>query len=376
MNKDITVLLILKDRAPFTWRWMDYYNQEKMPFKVVIADGGSDKSVEKLANTNLYPDINYEYIRYPYDKDIPTFYRKILDALSLVKTKYVIFASNDDFYIIKGLINAVDFLNENADYVSYRSNIYGFRVLTEKTEIDQETGVYGTMTGIRKTYADISITEDSSLERIKIFSENYHDSLWHYVCNTEKLRQCYKILLNSNITDLEVSDFLINYLLVAAGKIHCSNSGLHMLHQETLNGLGRTLSKKNPFEKILDESWPDEISKIFNLTAAEVSKNDGISAEYASKKIMQYYMCHIFGKRLIGDYIKRKIVTKPPKIVTWSHILNKDNRIRLFLKKLYLFTKEKFGQYKSDKIITTSIFRDDISKIKVFLKNRAGAIRK
>ena len=76
MNRDLTILLLLKDRTPFTWRWMNYYNQIGLPFKVLIADGGKDKSIEKLADKSLFPNIDYEYIRYPYDENLGVFFKK------------------------------------------------------------------------------------------------------------------------------------------------------------------------------------------------------------------------------------------------------------------------------------------------------------
>ena len=65
---NLTIVLTLKDRTPFTYRWMQYMNDMKCPYKILIADGGKDKSIEEhLLDPSNYPELIYEYIRYPYD---------------------------------------------------------------------------------------------------------------------------------------------------------------------------------------------------------------------------------------------------------------------------------------------------------------------
>ena len=44
--KDLTVVLTLKDRASLTYRWMHWMNEQKFPYKIIIADGGADKDIE------------------------------------------------------------------------------------------------------------------------------------------------------------------------------------------------------------------------------------------------------------------------------------------------------------------------------------------
>ena len=81
MNKDLTIVLLLKDQANFTWRWFKYQNENSLPFKIIAADGGKDESVQKiLFDKSKFPNLNYEYIRHPYDKDISTFFKKVLDG--------------------------------------------------------------------------------------------------------------------------------------------------------------------------------------------------------------------------------------------------------------------------------------------------------
>ena len=92
MNADaqLTILLTLKDRGEFTHRWMSYAERVRFPFKVLIADGGSDASVPALlAERARFPNVDYEYLRYPEDTSYRQYYAKIDDALGRVRTPFV-----------------------------------------------------------------------------------------------------------------------------------------------------------------------------------------------------------------------------------------------------------------------------------------------
>ena len=42
----LTIVLTLKDRAPFSDRWMHYMDDARCPYPILIADGGTDQAVE------------------------------------------------------------------------------------------------------------------------------------------------------------------------------------------------------------------------------------------------------------------------------------------------------------------------------------------
>ena len=56
-KNELTIILTLKDRVSFTYRWMEYMNDLSCPYKILIADGGIDKEVENhLLDKNNYPN--------------------------------------------------------------------------------------------------------------------------------------------------------------------------------------------------------------------------------------------------------------------------------------------------------------------------------
>ena len=118
-DNDLTILLPLKDRVSFTFRWMSYTNGIYFPFSVLIADGGSDDSVARvLSNSAAFPNVHYEYLRYPRDKSYTDYNAKLADALSRIQTPFVALADNDDFFIVSGLRKALRFLLDHPDYAT------------------------------------------------------------------------------------------------------------------------------------------------------------------------------------------------------------------------------------------------------------------
>jgi glycosyltransferase domain-containing protein len=101
---DLTVVLTLKDRSAFTYRWMQWMEEQRFPYKILIADGGSDRAIERhLPDRTHYPHLDYEYIRYPFDSDLHAYMRKLADVADRVKTEFVLSADNDDLILLEPL---------------------------------------------------------------------------------------------------------------------------------------------------------------------------------------------------------------------------------------------------------------------------------
>jgi len=130
---DLTIVLPLKDKTYFTYRWMKYAEENYADYKIIIADGGNDEDVEKcLSSLNNYKKIDYQYYRYPYDSNYIQFFSKISDAINKVDTEYCILADNDDFFIKAGIDQSISFLKINKDYSCCRGIIGQFSINSVK----------------------------------------------------------------------------------------------------------------------------------------------------------------------------------------------------------------------------------------------------
>src|SRR5712691_1474243 len=166
-DNGLTILLTLKDRALFTFRWMSYVNSTNFPFKVLVADGGADESVPQvLANKANFPNVNYEYVRYPYDQTYAEYYSKVVDALWRVKTPFVVMADNDDFFIVNGLREAVQFLSSHPGYITCGGQSAIFWVSPSKTN-ERKAFLFGNHVEWKCSCDAQSISAESGRERIR-----------------------------------------------------------------------------------------------------------------------------------------------------------------------------------------------------------------
>ena len=106
----LTILLTLKDRAPFTERWLAYAALVRMPFRILVADASADDAAEPWVRERRDAGLDIERLRYPVDRTYADYYAKVADALSRVTTAFVVLADNDDLFIPSGLASAVQFL--------------------------------------------------------------------------------------------------------------------------------------------------------------------------------------------------------------------------------------------------------------------------
>lgn len=290
-DKDLTIVLAIKDRAPFTLRWMSYANQVKLPFKVLIADGGKDETVtEVLSKRANFPEVDYEYLRYPYDETYHHYYAKLVDATRRVQTPFVIHADDDDFLIADGLRRSVDFLRDHADYSSCRGNIGGVNIQSS-TKYGEFCNVYGgEIKFVRQVYADKSALEATAVERMHNYFACYR-ATWYDVFRTSQSIENFQTLLDLNTKDLILCQHIPMLMGVVAGKVHV-DSYLYLVRQvdSPYNSTeAETQKKGDDFDRMLLETWSEDFNGFVNAIAAAVSKKDGISLEEARREVKRGY---------------------------------------------------------------------------------------
>ena len=64
----LTILLTLKDRAPFTERWLRYAASVRLPFRILVADGSQGNEAEPLVAAARAAGLDIEYVRHPVDR--------------------------------------------------------------------------------------------------------------------------------------------------------------------------------------------------------------------------------------------------------------------------------------------------------------------
>lgn len=290
-REDYTVLLMLKDRFPFTKRWLNYMAAIKFPYKIFIADGSADDQAKRYleANKEKFSHLDINYVRYPHDENYSVYYKKIADALGKIKTKYVSVSDNDDFYVVDGIARSIDFLEKNADYSSCRGEISSIAIYTPSNRPDLKF-LYGKSGSIvYKYYYGESIEFDRSSERVLSHGAKY-DPTFYDVHRTGHLKMCFEILRDINPENLYVAEFLTSFLTVASGKIKRLPC-LYYVRQTNAPGSSNAAEAKRYdfFERMLLPSWSHDYCGMEQAVAKIISGKDGISFEDASLVFMKAY---------------------------------------------------------------------------------------
>jgi glycosyltransferase domain-containing protein len=226
----LTVILTLKGREEFTYRWMQYMNDNHFPYRILIADGGNNQELENhLGEFSNYPNLDYEYIRYPYDASLEDYYRKLYNVLNRVETEYVLNADNDDFYSFSNMKGHLDFLDKNRDFVASRGSLVNLEIFDRQfNPISSSRGHTFRCIHVKAE----SIDMESDLERIDHLCEgmslNDYYSNWYSITRTSVLVDIWKNLVELSIKEVIVLEILSHVMMVKVGKIRITKEPFYI----------------------------------------------------------------------------------------------------------------------------------------------------
>ena len=244
----LTIILTLKDRVAFTYRWMRYMNDKACPYRILIADGGDDRAVEAhLRDTSKYSALDYQYIRYPFDVTTQDYKAKFEDIVSRVETEYMLLADNDDFYLLDRIPEMLEFLDEHAEYVGVRGQ------LVDLTLFDQTGAPRGVPYGAR--YEAVvneatPIDADVPIERVEALcrdmSKYDYYANWYCIFRAAHFQAVWRSLITLPTDEVIVTEILTHVLLALRGKIAVTAAPFYVRQQMTSIS-GGTLVVGNEF---------------------------------------------------------------------------------------------------------------------------------
>lgn len=373
----LTILLTLKDRGDFTRRWMAYAERVRFPFKVLIADGGSDASVAAfLAERERFPNVDYEYLRYPEDTNYRQYYAKIDDALGRVSTPYVAMADNDDFLVADALAQSVRFLASNPEYAACGGLCAQFWVVPDSAR--GESGLlYGDQVDWKVGSLVRSIDAPSAAERLDGVPISIADPLFYDVKRIEEARRQFRMVRQLELNDLFLMEILVHYLTVIAGKTRRLKQ-LHLVRQHNAPGSSGIEHQKRFGDwmgRMLVESWSGDFAKFLGASSEALAAADGMPLEEARDCIVEAYRTHV-APALLSDLLGEDSVTLPMLTVLPAVRrlvgMSEDSLLKRALRRIY----RRLRWISLDAVLGTEIFarpaaaERDIRPIREFLASR------
>jgi len=272
-----SILLVLKDRTSYTRRLMNKWNSENFPFKILIADGGKDLETQNwLSNKSNFENLDYEYLRYPFDESLQNFYAKMADAVMKIKTSTVCLMDNDDFIDIEGIKKCLEILKDST-YSSAR-------------------GLMQDTTG-RNMYADYpnSIIANTATDRMIEQTKHFHGN-WHNVTRSNHIESQWRMIEVVSPNNFRITEQITGYLNTIWGNSYRGNFPW-MIHEhspriETQYGsLGDHFPDQRTWIECshAPEAWLQEFNKMTEVVSAAISHHDKIPIDEALKIFRESY---------------------------------------------------------------------------------------
>ena len=234
MIKNCTVLITLHYSSTFIKDLVNYFDNQSL-FEVFIVDSTKDPLDFKI------PDF-FNHLKVPNDTPFSV---KMHQALSQVKTKYVIWNPDDDFVSFEGLISGMNFLNNNRDYNSF----YGQSIL-----FNEKFRIYPT-----KSY---SVNQTNSTQRLRYGFKKYDNRL-NALMRSSDLLNFYELYRSDFKTPSYIFEFTNAFYFLNKGKVKFSSIPF-IFRRQMENSAGKIefnylklwtqnkyLEEKNNFVKLL-----------------------------------------------------------------------------------------------------------------------------
>lgn len=301
MTADVTILLTLKGRPMHTLRWMWHHDRIRLPFKLIIADGGEDPIIETyIGQENHFPNLDYTYYRY-HDTTLSDYWFKLSDVIKKVKTKYVMISDNDDFVVPSAAIKYRNFLEENPDFISAGGNIAGFFIHCTDKNLDLISGnpyFLGLLSNPQQ------FSHNSAKDRLLT---PYGGSITPYynIIRTDIFSKIFDGFRALDLKNLDVAEHYCDSMLIALGRIKFFPDVSYVRQL----GTSYAYASMGPiFKRILRNEWAVEVGRCARFCGDATYPDDPEAAAEAADIVVQHFYDH-FRTRLSAD---AAMATPPP----------------------------------------------------------------
>ena len=296
---------------------MSHFNKIKCDAKILLADGGKDIRLENnLRNKTNYRNLDYTYIRYPYDNKLTDYYSKMKKSALQVKTPFVLCIDNDDLIVPEGLEKSLQFLKNNKNYIASRGVLQGFSCNNITTPSDYQGDMF--------TEFPNDITGDTAAERFIDQSLHFHTNS-HNIMKREHLILEASIVDRLQMTNLRFVEQLRGFLNVLWGNCHRGQDN-YLLHQ---HGTPRVDGGKDQFPDqnswIRQNDWSKNFAKMTDGIAAGISIYDSLDLS-KSREIVRKYYTEMYKKRVSNHSLLVELIDE-----SQQYYLSYDEILHLFI---------------------------------------------
>mgnify|MGYP005988975083 CR=1 FL=1 len=368
LKEKLTLILLVHDNTSMPKRWIKYASYIKLPYKILIADGGASNIFKDFIQQNSQKlNLDIEYFKYKHEKEFSDFYYKSNDILKKVKTQYVCMCSDDDFLLPTGVQKTIEFLDNHKEYSSARGEMLGIKFENNKNH----KYIYG---------SDFKIFTSSQVSSSLNF-EDLQIRLWHQLKNyqltyydihrTDHLQFAYEKLTLKNPTAYILHEIVTSGFTVLKGKVFRGNYP-YLIKDHGPTGITANEKKiKFYLDWLTKTKWGFEFNLIIESFIKYIKDNG-----YVIDKKYDLHFAHLkfLRKNLVSNFYKND----PLIIRVFIYLISRIEMIYNFktlYQKIILVLRQKFSAIVvKEKIIIKNKKKaetnDDFNKLILFLKEK------
>jgi glycosyltransferase domain-containing protein len=310
----LTIVMPLKGRRLFTFRFLWYANQRRLPYRFIIADGQVDEAVaSRLENSrDTFPHLDIEYIRYPDDTGYSRYFAKMLDAMQRVRTPYVMHADNDDFLGFSGIEKAIGFLDAHPDYVCARGHQITFSVHS------RIGGSPGSISGrFNKLYWDndfADVSAPSAEERLR--KGGLCHRMYYAVYRSAALARIWREIVEIDFSDLMLHEDFFALRVLTLGNTRINTETVSYYSQAATGISYQPL--RDWAAHLLRSRFTSDAHAAIERIASAAAEADGVSAspiaDHVRTILTDRYRSFLTGNYGLPAQMKRKMRAKWPQL--------------------------------------------------------------
>ena len=357
-SKDLTLVLAMFGRKPFSKRFFQYLKLIKCPYPIIFADGNADGYGQCLVE-QFSDSLDITHIEHKQTEKFIHYYEMQVMALDAVKTPYSMLCDNDDFIFIPGIEKLINFMKDNNDYISAGSPIALF-------QIDRYTdNPYGKKASWHHVYAHLREKEplETWEDQAKATFLDFQPSFYN-IFKREVLLQIWQEIHDLNFTDLSLMEFYYQLRAPTFGKQLDDKSLVHYLRQF---GAGTYHQHYDYGAVMVQQDAPRDIrliSEEIGKIIEEIQPNHG---ESVKNVILDSYATHL--NHFLPHAVLRYRFVKLYKLK--QNLLGIWSRMTLFQSLFF-----RFKEYKLKRVLKRNLldeihadFLKEMERVKNFLQN-------
>jgi glycosyltransferase domain-containing protein len=321
MNPRLTIVVPLKGRPLFTLRFLWHANKARLPYRFVIADGEVRPELADLLenSSEIFPEIDIEYIRYPNDVDFRHYFAKMADALQRVRTPYAMLADNDDFLALTGIERSIDFLDASPDYVCCGGGIAGFSVYSRRNP--SLMGLIGPLNRLAYRYMpfDRSTDLNSSSVTDRLLQGLRNSWSYYAVIRSDALMTIWREVLEMQLSDLQLHEKFCAMRTLTLGKARSDPATVAYLRQywTTL----RSAFQKDWVHHLLRNRFSIDFANIIARVSQSAATSDGLDKDVIAESLQEGITPWLrdFLRLNYGPsgILRQHLRSKVPNLLTW-----------------------------------------------------------